>query len=134
MTVRTQRNLIAALFTAFFLLMFTAAHALEWHSANSITLGWDNTNTDLTDVSYEVFRTKHNHTDTLSLGLTNATEMVVTLPEGKWLLGVASVRIVDGQEVARSEVAWSDDPLYADPTFGVQFFKGPAAPKGLRVR
>jgi hypothetical protein len=116
------------------LLLITPAFATEWHSANQVTLGWDNPNPDM-DLAFEVYQARPDRADVVLLGLTSDLQMVISVAEGRWLLGVAAVRIVDGEEVARSETAWSDMAEYtADGPFGVQHWRRPDAPGGLRVQ
>lgn len=53
--------------------------------------------------------------------------------QGRYVLGVKAVLVVDGVDETESVVVWSDNPLVvAEDTFGVLYFKNPKHPTNLR--
>lgn len=58
------------------------------------------------------------------------TQTTLTLnTEGKYFVGISSVRTVAGNLIGESAIAWSDE---VTPAFGIQFFVIPGPPSGLR--
>jgi len=146
---RIEKTLVIFLFIALVGLFLAAlANAQTWHTANQVTLEWDAvTLIDLdgtplpadNTVEYEVFSANAmdpDKTGAISLGKTTATQRIITLDvEGSFFLGVKAFRkIADGTVVGESEVAWSDNPMYAQNgvPFGVRYFLPPVAPMNLR--
>ena len=104
------------------LLLPVTAGAIEWRTANQVTVAWDAV-TKLVDgsaipsgstVQYLVLvRTDPNGTPVIA-ATTTATQVVVTLTsEGKFHVGVTPQRMVAGQVVSEGLTAWSNNPLYA---------------------
>jgi len=137
------------LILCFVLSLCFPAFSIDLTTADSITIAWDPVE-DLisgglipenTEVKYEVFIT------TLSDTAKENIEKIIENPileleytikfelEGKFIFGVRSVRIVDGEAVAYSDIAWSDDPLYCrnGETFGAIYFVSLSNPKGFRI-
>lgn len=107
---------------------------------NSAVVTWDNATT-YTDgipfqpgdiISYEVVITRPgNKANFTILGEVPAGPFTVTVPqEGDWLVGVRTVRVV-GTERLISDFLWSDG---TPNPFVLRFYKGPGAPKNLRLQ
>jgi len=117
------------------------AHAAEWHTANQVTIAWDevSVNVDGTpvspnEVSYKVWiynaLTDPNHENPIELGQTSDLSYLITLNvEGRYFPGVQTIRTVDGEQVAESAIIWASDPLY---DWGLQYFVPMPAPEGFR--
>lgn len=119
------------------------AEAQTWYPTNQATVGWDAV-TQLADgnplpadttIKYAVYRAAPDRGNQVLLADNiDGTEYVVTLSaEGQYLVGVQAIRLVAGVEVARSTIAWSDDPQAAQVPFGLVYFVPPQAVTGLNV-
>ena len=122
-----------------------------WVTANQITCSWDANDTSDIDAAterlvYEVFLTNAvtdpGKTNPTSVGVTAETSLQITLAnKGKYRAGVCAVLQAlaeDGvtwEEVARSEVSWSDDPTVTlnGEIFGIRFYPAPQKPAGLNA-
>lgn len=137
-----MKKLVLCFVFAFFVF---PAQAIIWSPANQITLGWDAVTT-LADgsalpagssINYKVFTAKAaDKSDAVEVGIVAITRAVVTFQiEGRYYLGVQAQRVVGGEVVSVSIIAWSDDAKYtaAGQTFGVQYFLAPAPAGGLRL-
>ena len=117
------------------------ANATEFYTANQVTLAWDEVTTNVdgttvpsSEILYRVWVynaiTDPDHSNPVELGETPDLTYLITLNvEGKYFPGVQTVRVIDGEEVAESEIIWSSDPMY---DFGIQYFVPMKAPEGLR--
>jgi hypothetical protein len=135
------------------LLAATSVWALDWYTANQATVAWDAVTTDVNGdpvpgtgerITYVVYlansQTDPDKSNPVEVGSTQDTQLVITLgTKGSYYMGVKSVveagNDTDGWTVAsESEVAWSDDPQYAQGgvTFGLRFYPAPSVPGGLR--
>ncbi len=132
------------------LAMFVGGIALAqtWHTANQATVEWDAVtvldNGDplpTTDtVEYVVYLAnaitdpdKNNPTEIATIP--DTSHLITLNVEGSYFVGVKAVRkISDGTVVGESEVAWSDLPQYClnGETFGLRYFRPPAAPVNMR--
>ena len=133
-----------------FMTMGARAQALEWKTANQVTLAWDSVTTradgepiGATDrIDYVVYLanavTDPDKSNPVEAARVDTTTAVVTLGiEGKYWAGVKVIRIIeDGTEVGESIILWSDDPIAtgAGKEFGLRYFIGPAGIAGLRPR
>jgi hypothetical protein len=152
MMSRFKKHWIMAAFMAV-LLTATVAWALEWHTANQATVAWDAVTTDVSGnpvpaagerVTYVVYlanaATDPNKTNPAEVGSTQNTTLTFTLgAKGSYFVGLKSVLEADDgagnwTKASESEVAWSDDPQYAQGgvTFGIRYYPAPSAPGGLR--
>lgn len=135
---------VAFLFT-FLLLM--KVHAQDvWVTANQVTVAWDPVTTlsngdpipPNDTVTYNVYiRNVATSTETMvGTGIVNTSYTITFSAEGKYLVGVSTVRIPEGTtEEMESVVGWSDDPAIATGgTFGVQMFLLPSNPVNLHVQ
>ena len=119
------------------MIMFMSAtvFALEWQTANQITIAWDPSakivSTDI--ISYTVY-SKVMGTDTpVIIGETSDTQYVVTfIEEGRYYLGVSATRLVADGETIESDINWSDVNGESTPNpFGVKFYVSPSIPLNL---
>lgn len=146
--------LCIALFTIAAVLMagmFSEAHALDWHTANQTTVGWDSVPYELDENERLVYRVMV--VNQLTDPGKTAPEVVAEVPDtptptytltlnikGSYLVGVKSVvqvQSADGAwtDVAESETAsWSDLPESTGGNpFGIRFYPAPPAPINLRL-
>jgi hypothetical protein len=114
------------------------ALAIDWVTANEKTVGWsaptlENGGPVPEDnvIQYKVFVanavTDPDKTNPVEVGTTESLEYTLTLNvEGKYLPGVQAIRIIDGEEVSNSIIAWSDNPVVCkdEKTFGIKYFLG----------
>ena len=116
--------------------------ALDWHTANQITVGWTAV-TKLADgtaipegsiVKYQTYLanaiTDPDKTNPSDTGIVETNEKTYTLgTEGKFFVGARTLRYVDNEFVGQSpDVAWSDIADFCKDgiTFGLQFYMIPA--------
>lgn len=113
-----------------------------WIPANQKTIGWDAVTT-LQDgsaipsgnsISYKVYRRPELGTETEVATTTNTNYTITFSVEGKYFIGVKSLRLdSSGAQLSESLVSWSNDPaVVAAGTFGIIYYLGPFAPRGLR--
>lgn len=128
------------------LLSFSAfASDLSWHTANELTLAWspvtkNNQGESISDViHYEIAivsaSSVDRNKDKVIIGSTEATQHQIEFnEEGRFILGVRAVRIIEGEALSTSTWAWSDDPSAAKEgrVFGGQFFFPLASPQGMQ--
>lgn len=114
------------------------SQAQQWTTANSINVSWDPVTVTSGTVSYKTYyRTVLLPVVETYVGTVTTTQGTVTFAlEGKYFLGVRSVRNVDGLELESSRIAWSDNPAdcQGGVTFGVQYYTLPANVGGIRIR
>ena len=123
------------------LIFASPAMAQTWYTANQVTLAWDAVPKVLaTDQAnkYQVY----SRNDLVSLGSPiggeiTATQLVVSFTvEGRYYLGVKSVRYPAGETVGVPSVGTSWSNVAADTAnnpFGVMFFAAPGGATGLRL-
>ena len=129
---------IALLIMCAVLFFGMTVHAIEWHTANQITVAWDAVMTSIEgttipteQVSYEVFVYEEGTTLEMSMGTVADTTFTLTLPhEGKWYWGVKAIRTVGGVIVGESRTVWSIEPAY---DHGIQYWAAPNEPAGLQT-
>lgn len=120
--------------------------AQTWHSTNQVTLAWDAVSMPVgTDgnplpgsVAYDVYSVVSTAEKTTAKLLKRVTtnEAVVSFDtEGKYYLGVRSVRVISPTEENASDIVWSDNPAVVSGgvTFGVAYYISLPAPGGLRL-
>jgi hypothetical protein len=130
------------------LLTASLSNAQTWWTANQVTVAWDAVappkdaqGVDLPGViKYQTYY----RTDLVSLGTILGGEVeqpqaTVTVPgEGRFWLGVETVRYVDGQPTPfrSTRKAWSNvaEDCGPDGPFGVMFFIAPGSPGGLKFQ
>jgi hypothetical protein len=112
------------------------------HTVTEVTLGW-NPVTTLADgsavpadqVSFEVFVADLARQNQVAVGRTTQNSFhIVFQGEGKFIVGCRTVRTVDGEEVAYSEMSWSDmaDRCENGETFDFRVYQKPSFPQGLK--
>ena len=120
--------------------------AQTWHSTNQVTLAWDAVPMPVgTDgqplpgsVAYDVYSvgsTAAKTTAALVTKVTTTQAVVSFSAEGKYYLGVRSVRVISPTEELTSEISWSDNVavVQSGNTFGVAYYISLPAPGGLRL-
>ena len=120
------------------------SNATTWKVANQVTVAWDAVTT-LTDgtpipagstIQYQVYiRTDPTGNPLASGNPITATQALVTFAaEGFYDIGIKAQRVVSGQVISESTVAWSNDPLVAQGgnDFGVQYYLSPGEIKNWR--
>ena len=116
---------------------YVVAHAIEWHTANQITVAWDaNTAVVAPDVlKYGVYTKMLPDGEPVLLQEQDSTAVTITFQaEGRYIIGVTSVRYVGGAEGERLEsvVNWSDENGASTPNpFGASYYTIPDPPTGL---
>ena len=127
--------------TACFILTSPAA-ADEWRQANQTTVAWDHDrNVGDTPGAGVAF---NNYIIHESLAADEANKMLVGTTtdlsfthtftgEGKFRHGISAVKVVDGEQVAESQIAWSNNPADCldGATFGTMYYIPPAVPANL---
>lgn len=130
-----MKKLIAIFAIAYILMALPImAIAQTMHPANQKTMAWDAAERA---TFYRVYLKPAAGGDEILIGETEATQYTATMPgEGRWYIGVESVRVVDGEEVGKSAISWSSDPAVCvdGEAFGVIFFEPPGAASGLRAQ
>lgn len=137
------------LLTIFLLIVFIgAANAVEWKTANQITIAWDAYTTNLQpgdQITYKIYSKQLPNGEAVFLNEVSTISAVITFPnEGRYILGVQTVRGVDEdgngifdplmEQSLESEINWSDVNGEETPVpFGVRFFKNPGKTKNLRA-
>lgn len=140
--MKTNKNrhivLCAVLFLLFLLLLtshLSPASAQTWKTANQVTVGWDAVTTPTGTITYKVYsRPEAGGTATLMTTAPTTQATVTFTQEGRYYLGVSTVRTVGGVEVESSTISWSSDPsvTFQAQTFGVEYIIPAPAPVGLR--
>jgi hypothetical protein len=112
-----------------------------WHVADSVTVVWDavTTNADggpLAEgtIEYEIVAACQDKADPVPLWRGSETTAVITLPDqGRYLLGIKAILMVDGEQVAQPDYGWTDDPevVAGGDIFGLMFFRAPGRVKNL---
>lgn len=137
-----KKIMIVALSMFVLIITLQLAHATDWHTANQVTIAWDQSydiegGTIPTDqVTWDVFVanaiTDPDKTNPVKVGSATENEYTLTLnTEGKYTVGVQAVRTVEGEVLKSSTITWSDE----DPSpFGIKYFIIPANPNNLRIK
>jgi hypothetical protein len=124
--------IVAALFIS-----ATFASAENWVTANQITVSWDPVTVQSGTVTYKTFTKPVTGGTETFVSTVNTTQSVITFTtEGRYYLGVKSVRNVDGIELESSSISWSNDPAVClnGVTFGAQYYIPPANVGGMKVK
>lgn len=117
--------------------IFSVANAQTWVPTNAIGVAWDAVTVPSGTVSYKVYiRPATGGTESLAQTVTGTTATVSFPVEGRYFIGVRTVRSVDGIELESSVIGWSDDATYVQngATFGAQYYTAPANITGLRTQ
>ena len=121
---------------------------LTWHTANQVTVGWDevteNSNGDpidpaLTEVVYNVYLQNSitgGDPVQVATAITDIEETITLNTEGSYYVGISSQRKTTdtGELLEESTISWSNDPTVCQngEDFGVRYFLPSAAPINLR--
>jgi hypothetical protein len=125
----------------------TAPAAVDWVSANQVTVSWDAVTTDTNgnplpaaEIRYVTFYANESDTakaNPVTVGTTTGVEQVFTFAgEGRFILGVRAERVQGTTVVATGPISWSDNPaVCADgKTFGVSRYAAPGHAGGLKIK
>jgi len=125
-----------------FSVLVVPAFGQEWVNTNQATVAWDAVAYDLDAGETLIYKTYLANAKTdpdkgspALIGETDQLQYQFTFTEkGSYFVGIQSVVRVDGEDVALSEIGWSDDPTFAqaEATFGLRFYPVPNVPVGLR--
>lgn len=113
------------------------SEAQQWTTANQVTVSWDAVTVTSGTVSYKTYyRPAAGGAETYAGTVTSTQDTITLTIEGRYFLGVRSVRNVDGLELESSRISWSDNPAdcQGGVTFGVQYYTLPANVGGIRIR
>lgn len=123
------------------LLMAVFAHAMTWHVSNQWNVRWDAVTQDsegnpiaAENIEYSVVYALENKVDPIEVWRGSETQATITLNvQGQYLLGVIAHRVLAGEEMAKSETSWSDDPaVVGEPgIWGIMRFLPPVKPGGF---
>lgn len=130
-----MKKLILSLLTV--LILTGSAFAQQWYPTNQITVAWDPVTVSSGTVSYKVYtRPAAGGTETLFATTPNTESTVTFTVEGKYFLGVRSVRTVDGIDIESSTISWSNvaSDVLNGATFGAQYYLPPSKAGGLRIK
>ena len=132
--------LIVLAFSIF--LIVNVAGAVEWHTANQITVEWDAVTTvTAPDVlKYGVYTRMLPNAEPVLLNEQDTTAVTITFEaEGKYIIGVSTIRYVNQgtpeEQRLESEINWSDTNGESTPNpFGSSYYITPESPKNFRVQ
>ena len=132
--------LIVLAFSIF--LIVNVAGAVEWHTANQITVEWDAVTTvTAPDVlKYGVYTRMLPNAEPVLLNEQDTTAVTITFEaEGKYIIGVSTIRYVNQgtpeEQRLESEINWSDTNGENTPNpFGSSYYITPVGPKNLRIQ
>ena len=116
---------------------YITSHAIEWHTANQITVAWDaNTAVVAPDVlKYGVYTRMLPDGQPVLIQEQDSTAVTITFQaEGRYVIGVTSIRYVGSATGERLEsvVNWSDVNGVSTPNpFGASYYTIPDPPTGL---
>lgn len=118
----------------------TVGFSQTWHPTNQVTVAWDAVVLPAGatgSVAYDVYTVGEaaEKSTAVKVGRTTTTQMTIAFAvEGKYFIGAKSVRVLNGQDVSVSTIAWSDSPAAVSngATFGVVYYAAPPAVTGLR--
>lgn len=126
-----MKRLLLIAFLVFGLAFVVSAQT--WHPVNQVTVGWDVANLA---TSYKVFIKSVDGTIEKEVGATADLAYTITFQnEGRYFLGIQSVREVDG-EIFHSMIVWSDNPEVCanGKSFGAIYYELPDTAAGLKVK
>lgn len=122
---------------------------ISWRTANQMTIGWDAVTTiddgtaipEGSTIEYKIFlsnaMTDPGKTNPVQIAQITGNEYTVTLNiEGRYVVGIQTIRKIGNEIVSESIMSWSDmiDVTENGVAFGAQYFKNPANAKGLKSR
>lgn len=114
-------------------LLVIPCFATTWKQGSTVTVAWDAVTTTTGTISYKLYyKPEAGGTEVYSKTVTT-TQATMTLPEGRWYLGVSTVKTV-GADSVESSINWSDNPAatFQAETFGVFYIAPAPPPVGIR--
>lgn len=114
-------------------LWMSVGHAQTWKQGSDVTVAWDAVTSATGTISYKLYyKPAAGGTETFSKAATT-TQATLTLPEGRWYLGVSTVKTM-GADSVESSINWSDNPAvtFQAQTFGVFYIAPAPPPVGIR--
>lgn len=136
MTKRLAVTTITIIIGILFLLISIPAWSQTWYPANQKTVAWDAVTVPSGTVTYKLYsQPESGGTPTLMTTVATTQATVTFTVEGRYYLGVSTVRTVSGVEVESSTISWSNNPAVCagGATFGIQYLVAPNAPTGFRT-
>jgi hypothetical protein len=134
-----MKKLILSVFLS--LVIASVGYAMVWHVSNQWNVRWDAVIEDMEgnpiapeNMEYSVVYAPTDKIDPIEAWRGPETQATITLDvQGQYLLGVIAHRMLDGEEVAKSEIAWSDDPESVGDAgvWGIMRFLGPKKVTGF---
>jgi hypothetical protein len=128
-----MKKLILSVFLS--LVIASVGYAMVWHVSNQWNVRWDAVTQDsegnpipAENIEYSIIYALQDKVDPQEAWRGPETQATVTLDvQGQYLLGVIAHRMQDGAEVAKSDVAWSDDIASVGPDgiWGIMRFLPP---------
>ena len=120
---------------AVILLFSTMAIAIDWYTANQITVEWDAVAkiAPADTITYKVFYKKVGGTPVFVEETATLQSTITMTEEGKYYFGVSTKRMVEGEEL-ESGINWSDTNGDSTPNpFGARYYTVPGSPPNLRI-
>lgn len=114
-------------------LLLAPCYAQIWKQGSDVTVAWDAVTSATGTISYKLYyKPAAGGTETFSKAATT-TQATLTLPEGRWYLGVSTVKTI-GVDSVESSINWSDNPAvtFQAQTFGVFYIAPAPPPVGIR--
>lgn len=134
-----KRHIILAALLLFFLSPLTSylspVSAQTFYPTNQLTVAWDEVTVPSGTVSYKVYiKPEAGGTEALATTVTATQATVTFTQEGRYFLGVSSVRTVNAIPIESSTISWSNVAAVCQNgvTFGAQYYVPPAAPANFR--
>ena len=122
-------------------LLAASAYAMTWHVSNQWNVKWDAVTQDsegnpipAENIEYSIIYALEDKADTQEAWRGPETQATITLDiQGQYLLGVIAHRMHEGEEVTKSDVAWSDDIASVGPAgiWGIMRFLPPQKVSGF---
>lgn len=119
-----------------FLCVAIPAWSQTWKTTNQATVAWDAVTVPSGTVSYKVYvKPETGGTETLATTVSTTTATITFSQEGRYYVGVSSVRTVNSVPVESSTISWSNVAAVCQGgvTFGIQYIIPPSAPINLRT-
>lgn len=131
--------------TAVILLLALPALAVDtWKPCNQLTISWGPVRT-LSDgsalpegqtIAYKLYARADGDAPAVALSTVTAPPATITFStEGKYILGVSTVRMAGQEVLSESVIVWSDDPAACadSKTFGAQYYLPPVTVGNLKL-
>jgi hypothetical protein len=134
--MKTQ-NVIAAIILAMVIILGIVAIccAQTWQPTNQVTVGWDAVTAASGTITYKVYSKPEIGGIPALMTTVSATQATVTFTqEGRYYLGVSTVRTVGGVAYESPTTSWSNvvADTFQGQTFGVEYIIPSPSPKNIR--